>query len=230
MGPVCEQMSSYVFMKVLESAPDRYDLGIRMLSRGRIEKVYRRVAEIVASPWAQVLDIGCGTGGVALACAERGAAVTGIDINAGMLEVARAKPVPTNAGGSVDWVELGAVEIEDRFPEASFDAVVSCLAFSEFSPQEQTYVFKVIRSRLKPGGQLVIADEVLPPTVGGRISHRLMRWPLAVVTYFFTQTTTRPVEGLVERIEDAGLTVTEETRPWAGAFAIVAATKKEMPV
>ena len=29
-------MSSYVFMKVLESTPQRYDRGLRILSRGRI--------------------------------------------------------------------------------------------------------------------------------------------------------------------------------------------------
>ena len=35
-------MSSYVFMKVLESAPERYDLGLRLLSHGRIADVYEK--------------------------------------------------------------------------------------------------------------------------------------------------------------------------------------------
>ena len=38
-------MSSFVWMKVLESAPERYDRGIRMLSGGHIEEVYQRIAE-----------------------------------------------------------------------------------------------------------------------------------------------------------------------------------------
>lgn len=213
-------MSSYVFMKFLESAPERYDRGIRLLTLGRIGDVYARVARLAASPGARVLDIGCGTGGLTLACAARGAAVVGIDINAGMLQVARSKPV----AGTVEWMELGAVEIEDRFGQAAFDAVVSCLAFSELSPHEQTYVLNVVRSRLKPGGKLVIADEVPPPTAAGRFWHRLTRWPLALITYVLTQATTRPVSELVTRVRDAGFTAVTETRLWSGDFAIVYAT------
>ena len=92
-------MSSFVWMKVLESAPERYDCGIRMLSGGRIAEAYERIAALVAAPGTRILDIGCGTGGVTLACAARGASAIGIDIDAGMLEVARTKPVPSSGWG-----------------------------------------------------------------------------------------------------------------------------------
>lgn len=82
-------MGSFVWMKVLESAPERYDRGIQMLSGDHIGEVYARVAELGAGPGARVLDIGCGTGGVSLCCAAREATVTGVDFDAGMLEVAR---------------------------------------------------------------------------------------------------------------------------------------------
>ena len=158
-------MSSFVWMKVLESAPERYDRGIRMLSGGRIEEVYERIAALVAAPGKRILDIGCGTGGVSLACAAHGATVTGIDINAGMLEVARHKHGP--ASSRVEFLELGAAEIEDRFAAESFDVVVSCLAMSEMSPDEQDYALHVAYSRLVPGGALVIADETLPENAPG---------------------------------------------------------------
>lgn len=216
-------MSSYVFMKVLESAPRRYDRGIRLLTRGRIEDIYQLVARRAAAPGKRVLDIGCGTGGLSLTCAERGAAVIGIDINAGMLEVARSKRLRTDAGGSVEWIALGAAEIEDRFGEAQFDAIVSCLTFSELAPEEQSYVLTVARSRLKAGGKLVIADEVLPTTAPGRLWHRLRRWPLVIATYALTQATTRPVRSLVEIVENAGFSGVEEIRPWSGDFAVVCA-------
>ena len=151
-------MSSYVFMRVLESVPERYDLGMRILSRGRIEDVYRHVARIAAVPGSRVLDIGCGTGGVALSCAEAGAVVTGIDINAGMLEVARRKPVPVETGGSVEWVELGAVEIEDRFPELTFDAVVSCdnAVPHLMTDNDLCQAMSSMLSQLRSGGLLLI--------------------------------------------------------------------------
>lgn len=47
-------------MRLLESAPERYDLGIHLLSLGQINRVYDRVAELVHGP--NVLDLGCGTG------------------------------------------------------------------------------------------------------------------------------------------------------------------------
>ena len=65
------------------------------------------------------------------------------------------------------YLDLGAAEIEDRFPPGSLDAVVSrCLAMSEMSPDEQDYALRVAYSRLTPGGAIVIADET--PPAGGR--------------------------------------------------------------
>jgi ubiquinone/menaquinone biosynthesis C-methylase UbiE len=217
-------MSSFVWMKVLESAPDRYDRGIRMLSGGRIGQVYERLAELVAAPGKRVLDIGCGTGGVSLACAARGAAVTGIDIDTGMLEVARSKPVP--ASGSVDFIELGAAEVEDRFPERSLDAVVSCLAMSELSPEEQDYALRIAYSRLVPGGTIAIADETTPDDGLPRLAYRLRRLPVIAATYLLTQTATRPVEKLRERMTAAGFSQVEEQRIWSGSFVIVHGVKE----
>ncbi len=217
-------MSSFVWMKVLESAPERYDRGIRMLSGGRIGEVYERIAQRVAAPGKRILDVGCGTGGVSLACAARGAKVTGIDIDAGMLEVARQKQVPGE--GSVEFVELGAAEIEDRFAEASLDAVVSCLAMSELSPDEQDYTLRIAHSRLVPGGLLVIADETTPPRGLSRLVYRAKRLPVVAATYLMTQTTTRPVKDLAGRARAAGFSKVEEERIWSGSFVIVRGVKE----
>jgi ubiquinone/menaquinone biosynthesis C-methylase UbiE len=214
-------MSSYVFMKVLESTPERYDRGIRILTRGRIDAIYERIAEFVARPGARILDIGCGTGGVSRACAKRGAHVVGIDHDAGMLEVARSQPDP--ATGHVEWMQLNAMEIEDRFEEESFDAIVSCLAFSEMSPDERRYVLKTSYSRMKPGGRIAIADEVPPETTVRRLWHRAARWPVAALTYAITQTTTHPVVGLVEAIRSAGFEDVVQERVAPGDFAVVRA-------
>ncbi len=217
-------MSSFVWMKVLESAPERYDRGIRMLSGGYIADVYERIAERVAAPGKRILDIGCGTGGVSLACAARGANVTGIDIDSGMLDVARHKTAPEQ--GSLEFVELGAAEIEDRFPEASLDAVVSSLAMSEMSPEEQDYALEIAFSRLVPGGKIVIADETTPESGLSRLVYRLKRLPVVAATYVLTQTTTRPVKNLTERVKAAGFSHVEEERLASGSFVVVQGVKE----
>ena len=213
-------MSTYVLMKVLESAAHRYDRGVRLLSRGRIDQVYARVADLVAAPGRRILDVGCGTGAVALACAARGADVTGIDVNADMLEVARSKALPYESAGSVEWHQLSAAEIEDRFEPESFDGVTACLVFSELSPSERAYALAVVLSRLRPGGWLVVADEVTPGSAVRRVVHRAARLPLEMITYLLTQTTTRAVAGLADEIRAAGFVDVVEKRPWP-AFAIV---------
>lgn len=215
-------MSSYVFMKVLESAAHRYDRGMQLLSRGRIEAVYSRVADLASESGGRVLDIGCGTGGVSLACAARGCTVTGIDVDAEMLEVARTKATLAPKTGSVDWFQLASAEIGDRFDPSSFDAVTACLVFSELSPDQQAYALRTARSRLRPGGKVVLADEVAPSTLMRRMLYRLGRLPLELVTYVLTQTTTRPVSGLGDQLRAAEFVDVQEERPWP-AFAIVQA-------
>lgn len=210
-------MSTYAFMRWLESTPSRYDKGMRLLSRGRISAVYGRVAELVAGPGVRILDVGCGTGGVALACAARGATVTGIDRDAGMLDIAASKPVPSE--GAVEWLELGAAEIEDRFDPETFDAVVSCLVFSEMSPEERMYVLGILRERLRPGGQLVIADEVEPESTAARLAYRFIRLPMLATTWLLTQQTTHPVHGLGDALQRAGFVDIEKEHPWP-SFAI----------
>lgn len=218
-------MASFVWMRLLESTAQRYDRGIGLLSGGRMADVHQRIAELATSDVssAHLLDIGCGTGGVALACAARGATVTGIDMNAAMLEVARRKAVAAGSDGLVTWLELGAMEIEDRFGPACFDGAVACLSFSEMAPDVQAYVLEVVRSRLRPAGRLVIADEVVPRGALRRVRYALRRWPLAVLAYLLTQTTTTPLEGLPQRVRAAGFVAVDEQRLWGDAFCIVRA-------
>ena len=213
-------MSSSVFMKVLESAPYRYDRGIMMLTRGRIKEIYLKIAEMAAKPGSRVLDIGCGTGNVSLACAERGANVVGIDISAEMLEVAHLKAKAAELEGKIEFLEVGVAELESMTAVGEFDAAVACLTFSELTPDEQTYTLSVAHSRLKPGGIVIIADEALPEQAFNRFVHRLARLPLAASAYLVTQTTTRPLEDMTGRLRKAGFNGVESTSVWSG-FVII---------
>lgn len=219
-------MSSSVFMKVLESAPHRYDRGILLITRGRIREVYLKIAEMLAGPGKRILDIGCGTGNVSLACAERGARVLGIEINAEMLEVARSKAKAAGLEGRIELLELGVAEMSGRI-EGGFDAAVACLTFSELTTDEQTYTLSAVHKLLKPGGVVMIADESLPDGALERLVHRLGRFPAAASAYVVTQTTTHPLGDVTGQLRNAGFTNVESIRVWSG-FAITYAVKGDL--
>jgi len=216
---------SYVFMKVLESAPRRYDLGIRLLSLGRISRVHREMAERGVSDGKRALDIGCGTGSLAIACARRGAQVTGIDISPHMLDIARRKVEQAELADSITLLQMSAIELDERFEPQSFDTIMSSLTFSELSDDEQRFVLRQCHRLLKDGGRLIIADETVPPSWPRRLLHLLVRLPLVVLTYVLTQTTTRAVAHLESKIADAGFEIEWASASLLGDFKIISAIK-----
>jgi len=106
-------------------------------------------------PGQRVLDVGCGTGVVAITAALRGATVTGLDLTPELL--ARARENATIAGVAIDWHEGDAEELP--FPAESFDAVVSQYGHM-FAPRPDVVVAEMLRV-LKPGG--TIAFSTWPP-------------------------------------------------------------------
>jgi demethylmenaquinone methyltransferase/2-methoxy-6-polyprenyl-1,4-benzoquinol methylase len=220
-------MSTFVLMRLLESAPRRYDLGIRLLSLGRIDHIHREMARWGASEGTRVLDIGCGTGRLALACARRDARVTGIDISPAMLDIARQKVKEAGLENSITLLEMSAMELDEKFEAGSFDAIVSSLAFSELSEDEQRFVLRQCHRLLVEGGRLIIGDEVVP-SWPMRALHLLLRLPLVIVTYILTQTTTHAVAQLQSKITDAGFQILWTHRSLLGGFETVAAVKSGM--
>ena len=192
-------------MKLLESAPDRYDAGIRILTLGRLDNAYDRLISHIMRK-QRVLDIGCGTGSLTLRAAQKGAKVKGIDINSKMLEIAKKRTVEEKLEQSVELCEMGVAELGGEEP-GSYDAVMSGLCFSELSEDELIYTLKEVERMLKQGGILLIADEVTPQSILKRILHRLMRFSLVIITYLISQTTTHAVKNLPEKVEKAGLII-----------------------
>jgi ubiquinone/menaquinone biosynthesis C-methylase UbiE len=211
-------------MRVLESASRRYDLGIRLFSFGHIRRIYDRVAELARGP--EALDLGCGTGNVALRLAARGLRVSGLDLSPDMLDIARQK---TPAGAAVRWVQGGSVELIDYFPPASFDTIISVLLFSELSEAEQSEVLRQCHVILRPGGQLLLADEVPAPTLARRTIQNLVRLPLLAITYALTQNCTSVVCRLEEKIAAAHFTLARKECSRLGDFVLLEAYKVEVP-
>lgn len=99
----------------------------------------------------KVLDVGTGTGVVAVTAAMRGAHVTGLDLTPQLVEQAKANA--SLAGVRVDW-RVGDAE-ELPFPDGGFDIVVSQFGHM-FAPRPAVAAREMLRV-LKPGGRLAFA-------------------------------------------------------------------------
>jgi ubiquinone/menaquinone biosynthesis C-methylase UbiE len=198
-------MSTYVLMKILESTPGRYDRGIRMLTLGMVDRAYDRLA-VHIHEGQRVLDIGCGTGALTLRAAKKGAAVKGIDVNAGMLEIARKRILDAGLSRNAVFSETGVAELGNE-TTGSYDAVMSGLCFSELSEDELTYTLNEIKRLLKPGGMILVADEVVPAGIFKKLLHWLIKFPLAIITYIVTQTGTRAIKHLPEKVRENGFLI-----------------------
>lgn len=80
-----------------------------------------------------VLDVGCGTGNVAITAARRGADVSGLDIVPDMLDEARENAATANVG-SIDWREGSATALP--FDDDAFDVTLSCLGHMFAEPPD----------------------------------------------------------------------------------------------
>ncbi len=107
-------------------------------------------------PALAVLDVGTGTGTLALTAAELGHVVIGIDLSERMLLAARRRSIET--GLAVDW-RIGDAE-DPPVPAASVDAVISRhLAWTLADPVAAATAW---RTRLRPGGLVAVIDGTYP--------------------------------------------------------------------
>lgn len=218
-------MVSYVFMKILESSPQRYDAGINLLSLGHINKIHQDIVDNYITAGDEVLEIGCGTGTLAILCAEKGASVVGFDISYQMLAIARRRASERNLTDKIQLREMAATEIDNNFGDGTFDKIMGTLVFSEFYPDEQKYVLREAYRILRPGGLLIIADEVRSNSPWKRILHLSVRLPLMVITYILTQASTRALKGIEDALTDTGFEIIYQKRSLLDSFGLYVARK-----
>jgi demethylmenaquinone methyltransferase/2-methoxy-6-polyprenyl-1,4-benzoquinol methylase len=103
---------------------------------------------------APVLDLCCGGGEAALALAQRGLSVCGLDVAPKALDQARARS--QRLGLAINWME-GLAE-DPPLPAGSQMGVQISLALHEFSADERAAVLVACQRLLKPGGWLAVLD------------------------------------------------------------------------
>ena len=141
-----------------------HKLAARMVALADIEKNDR------------VLDVGTGTGVVALQAAqiigEQGL-IDGIDLSDGMLETAKNKAVRLNLAAKTKFSRMDAEALE--FDAQTFNKVVSLFALLHF-PNPLVALKEIFRV-MRPDGKLVLAVGSSPPISFSGLLHRFKHLP-----------------------------------------------------
>lgn len=99
----------------------------------------------------RVVDIGCGTGSLAVRLAERGFSVTGVDPAQASLDIARAKPY----GELVTWIHGDATSLVGLETAADLAVMTGNVAQVFVSDEDWDATLRAARTCLRPGGRLV---------------------------------------------------------------------------
>jgi SAM-dependent methyltransferase len=116
-------------------------------------------ADVAASagPGARVLEVGCGPGRLAIRLArEHGLDVTGLDLDPGMIDRARANAAASRDGGGPEPSFVVGDVASLAFADRSFDLVVSTLSMHHWG--DPAAGLAEIGRVLRPGGRALVWD------------------------------------------------------------------------
>lgn len=144
-APDVEQLKTR--LKKIWMAGD-YDRFSRYME-GSARDFYERLP---VAPGCRLLDVGCGSGQLALIAAKDGLEVTGVDIAGNLVERARARAQAENLSARFEEADAEALPFED----ATFDVVVSLIG-AMFAPRPELVAKELLRV-CQPGGTLAMAN------------------------------------------------------------------------
>jgi ubiquinone/menaquinone biosynthesis C-methylase UbiE len=145
-----------------------YDPLTRLLGSGRHRT--RLVEAAAIPPASRVLDLGCGTGEVALEVLRQQPAARVVAFDPDPRALARARAKAERAGARIEF-ERGFADALP-FADASFDRVVSAFVLHHLAPEVEAAALREAVRVLAPGGTLHVLDFVTPP---GGFSRALAR-------------------------------------------------------
>jgi ubiquinone/menaquinone biosynthesis C-methylase UbiE len=182
----------------------------------------RVISRAAIAAGERVLDVGCGTGTLAVAAARAapGVRVTGLDADASILHRARTKAAA--AGVEVGFDEAMSTSLP--YEDASFDLVLSTLFFHHLADDAKRATAAELVRVLRPGGRMVVGDL-------GRPHDPLMRAVVRVTVQLLdgVATTAINVRGqLPDVLSGAGLrgvAVRDRMRSPTGTYEIITADR-----
>lgn len=121
-----------------------------------------------------VLDVGCGSGEIALFLASRGHRVAAIDLDETALASARLKA--SQRGGTAEFISADALFLESL--DGLFKTVIDCGCFHSFSDTEREFYLDGLRQVVAVGGtvHLLVLSELEPGNYGPRrVTERELR-------------------------------------------------------
>ena len=198
-----------------------FDAVVVVASRERAFKA-RLLEHAALQDGESVLDLGCGTGTLALAALDAvpGAELVGLDADPQILRRARAKAGA--AGARIAFDEGFSTDLP--YEDDRFDAVLSTLFFHHLEDDDKSRTAKEVHRVLKPGGRLIVGDM-------GKPQDPLMRMTVAATVQAFDgrTTTSSNVAGRLPAIlRNGGLIdvdVTHRMRTPTGTIEIVTGRK-----
>jgi len=198
-----------------------FDPVVAVYAREREFK--RRVLRYAAlQPGERVLDLGCGTGTLALMARETqpGIEIEGLDADPKVLRSARSKT--RDAAASIDFHQGMSTDLP--FENARFDVVLSTLFFHHLRDADKRTTAQEVARVLKPGGRLVVGDV-------GKPQDPAMRLMAAATVQLLDGRTTTQLNidgGLPEILRGAGLdgvAVTDRLRTPVGTLEVYTGRK-----
>jgi ubiquinone/menaquinone biosynthesis C-methylase UbiE len=131
-----------------------YDPFTRLLG---VRSMHRRLADQAGiAPGHQVLEIGTGTGNLALLVKRRHPQADVVGLDPDPLALGRARRKATRGGLDVQW-DLGSSG-ELPYPDGSVDRVLSALMFHHLDEAVKERTLAEVRRVLRPGGRLHLVD------------------------------------------------------------------------
>ena len=148
----------------------RYDLLNGLMSLG-LHRYWRRraVQSLLVNHGHEFLDIGCGTGDLAIAVMQKAPTtrVTGIDVSPDMLARATVKTQKAGLSDRITYQQADATELP--FRDASFDGIIS--AFCIRNIVDRSAALSEMRRVLRPGGTVAILELAAPRNPVLRLIH-----------------------------------------------------------